>query len=242
MFRRLLLRVVNWAGPLVLAGCMSAPVPMRTEYFPARGAAQADDLYIFFPGRRDDVSDFGGVGYARVLGERLPAAAAVSLDARMGYYRNRSLVERVKLDALERYDAGAYRRVYLVGLSLGGLGAILSGYEFPEQVDGILLISPFLGYDGILDEIERAGGVGAWSPGEVTARDWQRVVWSQLKEYLAQDGELPPITLAYGRDDYLVKGHRLLAAALPDDRVISVPGEHTNPVFLKLWSKLLERQ
>ncbi len=224
---------------LLIAGCLTAPVPMRTEAFLTSGPKQEKDLFVFFPGRRGTVDDFERYGYVEVLHEQLPTADSISVDARMGYYRNRTIVERVKTDALDAVDYNKYRRVYLVGTSMGGMGALLTANEYPEQVSGILLIAPFIGYDEILDEITAAGGLNKWEPSTIGKRDWQREIWELIKQGVEGRSKLPPITLAYGRDDYLGQAHRLLAEALPPEQVIVMPGEHINADFIKLWSRLL---
>jgi len=50
---------------------------------------------------------------------------------------------------------------------MGGLGALMYLRAHPEDIAGVCLISPFLGYPGIISEISAAGGLTAWIPGDL---------------------------------------------------------------------------
>lgn len=225
---------------LTLGGCFSARVPMRTLEYVTPGDVTGKDLLLFFPGRGGDYTDFERQGFIADLRSRFPTADAVCLDAGLGYYRKRTLDERVKQDILDPWPIERYRRVYLVGVSMGGLGAVLTARKYPQNIEAILLISPFLGWDGILDEIESAGGVRAWKPGAYTEEDWQRMIWHLLKQTEEREDALPPIYLAYGTEDRWGKAHRLLRDILPAGKIVTHPGGHENPTFKKLWRELLD--
>ena len=46
----------------------------------------------------------------------------------------------------------------------GGMGSLFYLRSFKEDVDGVLLISPFMGWDAILGQIDPAGSTGHWNP------------------------------------------------------------------------------
>ncbi len=49
--------------------------------------------------------------------------------------------------------------------------------EYPEDIAGVCLISPFLGYSGIIAEISAAGSLAAWDPGQFDPKkDWERML------------------------------------------------------------------
>lgn len=53
--------------------------------------------------------------------------------------------------------------------------------EYPEDISGVCLISPFLGYSGIIAEISAAGSLAAWNPGQFDPKkDWERMFWDQI--------------------------------------------------------------
>jgi pimeloyl-ACP methyl ester carboxylesterase len=111
----------------------------------------------------------------------------------------------------------------------------------PEDVDGVLTLGPFLGYDEIIDEIRAAGGVAQWQPGSFDEqKKWQRMLWRWIKERDRQPSAAP-IFLGFGDRDPYVKAHRLLAAALPPEQVFEVDGWHSFSTFRTIWEKFLDR-
>jgi pimeloyl-ACP methyl ester carboxylesterase len=214
-------------------------VPIRRLAYTSRGPQTHKDLFVLFPGRRGSYRDFERVGIVGDLRSRGSRVDIVCVDATLPYYRQRSVDQRVKADVLDAFSADEYRRTYLVGFSMGGLGALLTARRFPEDIDGVLLVSPFLGWKAILKEIGEAGGLENWQPGPHGEDDWQRMVWALLQQHSQGKGPLPPVYLAYGRQDRLHAAHRLLAPALPPERALSLPGKHHIRVFRSLLRELL---
>ena len=57
-----------------------------------------------------------------------------------------------------------YGEIWLVGVSMGGLGAFFHERAYPAQVTGLILLAPFVGDDRkLLAEIDAAGGAVAWA-------------------------------------------------------------------------------
>jgi pimeloyl-ACP methyl ester carboxylesterase len=193
---------------------------------------------VFLPGRGDRPEDFearGMLAAARSAGLR---ADVLAVDAHLAYYRKRVIVERLQADVIGPARARGYVRVWLVGISLGGLGALLLAEHHPDAASGILVIAPYLGEPALAREIEAAGGLGQWTPGE-TAEDF-RGLWAGLQRRRAA-GERPPLWLAYGADDRYAYGHRLLASALPASRVLVAEGGHDWAAWRALWAEFLAR-
>ncbi len=78
------------------------------------------------------------------------------------------MVERLKADIINPAKAKGYEKFWLVGTSMGGLGALIHSRFYPEDAEGVFVISPFLGYDKIIGEIGSQGGLRQWEPGEYT--------------------------------------------------------------------------
>ena len=53
-------------------------------------------------------------------------------------------------------EAG-YENIWLLGISMGGLGTLLYASEYPEQVDGVVLLAPFLGDRSAIETIVATG-------------------------------------------------------------------------------------
>jgi S-formylglutathione hydrolase FrmB len=116
-------------------------------------------------------------------------------------------------------------------ISLGGLGALALAQDHPDGVSGALAVAPCLGEPELVRSIESAGGLARW-PG-AAARDLEGL-WSWL--HATGDASRPPLWLAYGDADRYAYGHRLLAAALPPDRVRVAHGGHDWPTWQRLWA------
>lgn len=228
---------------LLATGCLApfrsrAPAPMPSiAVASAPGGSVCSGLLL--PGTwdrpRDFVRhDFGGL--ARAAGAPLEL---VAVDAHFGYYRNRSVVIRLDEDFVAPLRARG-QTVWLTGISLGGIGSLLYAAEHPERVEGLLLLSPFLGDPELLDEIRRAGGPLAWQPpASIGVEDWQRRVWSFLRDWHTRRGPKPEIYVGFGSSDDFAGGNRMLAELLPADHVREIPGDHDWKTWTRLWQDFL---
>lgn len=167
----------------------------------------------------------------------------VAPNAHFGYYKDRILEHRLTDDVIRPAKAKGYEKIWLAGVSMGGLGSILYLREHPEYIDGILLLGPYLGDESIVAEISAAGGVEKWEPGPYDGdEDWQRMIWDWLKQYCANPAGKTPIYLGLGNKDRYFAAQKLLADCLPKDRVISVDGGHDAPTFKKIWQNFLDKR
>lgn len=197
-------------------------------------------LIVFMRGMGGDHYSFEKEGLVDDICHRTPAFDMVAPNAHFGYYADRSLIKRMKEDVIDPAHSQGYDEIWLIGFSMGGLGALLYTIDHPEDVQGIYLVSPFLGYRAIHKEIAAAGGVRRWKPGSFDPhKKWQRMLWRWLKQNVAEH-PAKPIYLGYGEKDPYVSGHKLLAAILPPERVFTMPGGHTYESFRGLWQKFLD--
>lgn len=128
-----------------------------------------------------------------------------------------------------------------MGVSMGGLGALLYLKEHPEDVAGVIALGPYLGDDKILDEIQTAGGVHSWQAGNFDPNEqWQRMLWDWLKHYPHKTPDHPSIFMGMATKDRYIKGHRLLAETLPKERVVQTAGKHRFETFKVLWDQMLD--
>ena len=163
-------------------------------------------------------------------------------DATVGYYIHRNLPERLLADVIEPARTQGYRSMWLSGISMGGLGALLFAQRNPTAVSAVIVVAPFLGEEEVIDEIERAGGVAAWTPpAHLDPDDYQRSLWGWLKGCAEHRDSCPRIFLGFGAEDRFVRAQRLLAATLPADRVAVVAGRHTWEPWRQAYTALLPR-
>lgn len=235
------------AGALSLAGlggCSLLPretvVPMPMLRAAASSQTRSDTLVVMLPGIRDRPSDFVTEGLVADLRQHRPDVDVLLADAHFGYYRDRSVLERLKADVIDPARARGHRHIWLVGISLGGFGALGYGAQHGQDIDGIVVLAPYLGEDRVIRDITRAGGPAAWlaSPQAQNATPLERAIWQSLSQ---RPVDAPPIHLGYGREDRMSPGHRLMARQLPPDRVLHVAGGHDWAPWRALWRQWLAR-
>jgi len=228
------------AGSL-LPGCTPATrVPLPVLSYPQ--TQQQANLLVILRGIGGDVSDFERLGAISAVRQRHLPFDVVVPDAHYGYYKKQILIERLYEDVILPAQKQGYQQIWLAGFSMGGLGSLLYVRERPEDIDGILLITPFLGWDGVIHEVKDSGGVATWQPGAFDAKeDWQRMLWSWIKDYQQQPTIAPPIYLGYADNDVVAdEGPPLLATVLPCQRVFHIPGGHDNDVMLSIFRRQLD--
>lgn len=227
----------------VLGGCALFPPTKTTlDVLEAGGrcSAQPDTLLVFLPGRYDQPQDLVRNGLVRAVRERGMDADIVIPDLHFGYYIKRTAVERLHEDVILPARKKGYRHIRLVGISVGGMGALLYAQMQPGMVDEVVLIAPYLGESAIHHDIARTGGLKAWDPGQWTADDYERTLWAWLRDHgSAAD---PVISLGFGRSDSFAMSNRLLATVLPENRVTSTPGGHEWAPWLRIWETVLDRR
>jgi pimeloyl-ACP methyl ester carboxylesterase len=218
---------------------------MRSAFSAGEGPVESRCLVVFLPGLGDRDWTFEEHGFADALRARGLAADAVAADATFGYYMNGSLLTRLREDVLHPLAARGYKHIWLVGISMGGLGSLLLAKApdplLDDRIAGITLLAPYLGNDALLREINAAGGLSAWQPGNVPPGDYERDVWRYLKERAASPNTAPAVFLGAGDTDKLRVGHRILAAALTKERVFRTEGGHDWGPWATLWGDFLDR-
>ena len=238
---RWLSRIAGAFALLALTGCSlflrDTPVPIPTRTMMLSPTGRTETLVVFMPGRGDTMADLEREGMIATLREAGVQADAVVVDAHLGYYFKRTVVERLRTDVLLPARQQGYRRIVLVGTSLGGLGSLLCERDHPGSVDALVLLAPYLGEkDKFFDGIAAAGGPAAWARGrDPRAGTIEDEVWTFLG---TRASALPPTWLLSGTEDPYVRGHRLFATLLPAGRVTTMPGAHEWPVWRALWREV----
>lgn len=222
----------------------SVSAPIHRVYDRLRPAANAQSLIVFLPGVFDYAEDFERFGFLQaVRQERLPIDM-VAVDANLRYLQRDTLVERLHQDVVTPARQRGYRRIWLAGISLGGLSAMLYASRHTD-ISGIIAIAPFMGRPEALEEIASAGGLDQWQPDANTVMlDWERDPYLWLKRYLPKltEQQLPPtprLILGVGLQDRYYREQSALASSLPSEDVFTAPGIHDWPVWQILWRKIL---
>jgi pimeloyl-ACP methyl ester carboxylesterase len=230
-----------------LAGCGNLgdrrqPIPTIVQPPPVE-AARAP-LVVVLPGRRDDAAGMARRGVADSIQAAWPQAEVVLTGATLDYYLDGGLPRRLHDEIIAPALAGGGRELWLVGISLGGMGALVYDRAYPDQVDGIILLGPFLGGRALLDEIQAAGGIAAWQPGPVPDRldrdNALRELWRHLQGYVGDPGRGQRIWLAHGDRDRLRRAVPVIAPLLPAGQILERPGGHSWTVWRPALVEILE--
>lgn len=228
------MRLIRWSLLLLAASAALACMPRPDRSRPVPTALLPSDqgshrLVVVLPGRRDRLESLRRSGVGEAIQRVWPDADVLFAELSMPYYLDRSSARALHDEVLLPARRRAYREIWLVGASLGGMGSILYDREYGAQVDGMVLLAPYLGERAIHHEIRAAGGVAAWNP-DLNAgppRDvWQRDLWRHIRAWSKEPERTRNVWLAYGEGDYLRDSQPLLASVLPEGNVHVAPGRH----------------
>ena len=224
---------------LFLSGCASTSNgPLQSLTYPREDNVRQDNLLVLIRGLGADNNVFAKEGVIEEIRDLGLPFDVIAPNSHFGYYQAETIAQRLKEDVIDPARRQGYKQIWLAGFSMGGLGALIYLRSHPEDIDGVLLTSPFLGWPGIHNEIQQAGGISEWLPNGHDPKDWERMIWSWISK---QDFKTQvPIWLGYGENDMLTRaGPPLLATVLPESRVFTAPGNHTIATFKRLFSKHL---
>ena len=129
-----------------------------------------------------------------------------------------------------------YRRVWLGGISLGGLLALGLNADYPGAVDGLCLIAPYPGSRLTTNAIARAGGLDAWQPSAAELTDPEFRIYRWLK---APPPEMP-VFVGHGSEDRFAAGMQAIAERFPVAARRIVAGDHEWPAWCDLWEHFLD--
>ncbi len=227
----------------ILSGCAifaKAPMEVLTYENPNKEATHRQ-LIVFLRPLGGDHSSFEKEGLvADVWAHDLPFDVAAP-NAHLGYYTLRNLIPRLKEDVIDPARARGCKKIWLVGVSMGGLGSMLYFKEHPEDIAGVYLISPYLGSQLFFAEMEAAGGVRQWKPPLLYNADidWHRMLWDWMKTTIADNPD-KIVYMGYGSNDPYKSGQQFLAELLPPGRVYITEGAHDMKTLKALWKIFLD--
>jgi pimeloyl-ACP methyl ester carboxylesterase len=231
-------------GVLVMfSGCAYfANRPLNVLSYIDSYAASHKNLFVFVRGLGGSHHSFADEGIVDATLQKGISFDLVAPNSHFAYYAERTLIERLRQDVILPAKSKGYENIWLVGFSMGGLGSLLYLREHPGDINGICLISPFLGYDAIISEIINKGGLQSWTPGDYSPeKDWERMLWHWIKSEVA-NGKTQPVYLGFGREDTYAAAQELLATALPENHITRREGAHNYETFKALWRSFLDRE
>lgn len=214
-------------------------VPIPTTDFRSAGKP-AKHLIVLLSGRGAPASYFQDHQWVELAREHDVDADFIAPYAHFGYYMQQQLIPRLHQDVIEPAKKQGYETISLLGISMGGMGSILYSEKFPDDVDRIYLVAPYLADEDVHDEIRSAGGLSTWQMSGIKRDDWEYILWQRLKEITTDNKLKNKIFLGYGDKDRLT-GHDLLAQNIPAKHVVKISGTHKDVTFRQVWRMMLER-
>jgi len=225
-------RLLSILFAAALAGCVfmigDESEPLGTEFMPALKKNGVDTLVVVLPGVVDNDQTLKKRGAHEAIQRAWPSADVMLVGATYPYYRHGTLVPRLH-DEVIVPARKRYARVWLIGGSLGGLGALMYEHDHPDIVDGLVLFAPWLGDAPLIGEIKAAGGLEQWDPGplpeRIDERQFHRQVWRMVRHW--SPARTQRVWLACGSEDVrMIEAVRLLAERLPEGHYLERPGGH----------------
>ena len=128
------------------------------------------------------------------------------------------------------------------------------------DIAGVLALAPYLGEPETAAAVARAGGLAHWTaPGESKGPppsdddEIGRQAWRSVQNLVRPGGPASPspsasasaepsrapVYLGYGLSDRFAPAEKLLAEALPPQRVFTAPGGHDWDPWVGLWPRML---
>ncbi len=222
-----------------LTSCMwlprATPTPVKTL---AAGKAKGEELIVFLPGRWSRVEEFQREKFFEIAEKRWPNARLVAADLHLGYYKNRSMARRLHEDIILPAKRSGVKTLRVVGISMGGLGALIYDTEYPGEIDEMILLSPFVGEEKVLREIQAAGSLENWKSPAAEDGDFSRKLWLGLRGNWLEKGNRPKVSLGCGTGDRLAESNRLFAKEfLKSAEQKWISGDHDWPTWRALFEK-----
>ena len=211
---------------------------MERVSFRELGPARALGAVVLMPGFGDRPEAFRDHGFVAALEAAAPRFDVFGADSHFGYYRKRTLLDRLEQDVIGPLRARGYRSIWLVGASMGGFGAVAYARAHPALVRGVMLFAPYLGPKEVVQEVA-AAGLCKYQPQLGPRQDEanfarQNFVW--LKQQACEKHDVS-LWLAVGSEDRLRQTDDILGGALDASHVLVLPGGHG----WKVWTPALQK-
>ncbi len=206
------------------------------RYTLARAPQLDQPLLVFLPGREDHADVFWREGFVAAVRKAGLTADLIATDAHGGYYVQGSVVRLLHDEVIAPARKRGDRDIVLIGVSVGGYGAIRYAMRHPGEIATVVLLSPFLGAGPFMRELAEAGD-----------EDFAQT-WSWLKRYprdASPKGRAaagyPRLILGYGEEDYFLHSDHQLEALLPPHDVVKTTGAHLWSTWRALFQAILEK-
>ena len=200
-------------------------------------SSRSAPLLALLPGTYSEPEDFVREGFPAAVQSHGIEAELVMAQIRASWFSDGTVVDRIREAVIVPARERGRSRIWLVGISLGGLAALSYAARHERDIDGILLISPYPASRPVLNEMQNLSSPQSSKPASVTERDLEREAWMWLVNN-RDDGRLP-VYCYFASGDRFAFGQRQMARALDSERVRELPGGHDWTAWRALWAEFL---
>ncbi len=186
-------------------------------------------------GSYSEPEDFVREGFPAAVREHGIDADIVMAPVRAAWFGDGSVVGRIRDAVVAPAREAGRQRIWLAGISLGGLAALSYAARHASDIEGIVLISPYPATREVLREVDAAGGLASWSERAAVDGDLEREAW----RFLARGVRAPQVHCYFASGDRFVAGQRRIADTLAPENVRELPGGHDWISWRALWSDFL---
>jgi len=206
-------------------------VPIESQYYNYDESNSI--LVVLLPGFGDLPEHFVTHGTVDQITACHAAVNILGVNSHFGYYRNSTIVERLREDIIIPARASGIEQIWLFGISMGGLGSLLTLRENPDDIHSVIVMAPYIGnWDEMSDFI---------SDPEKAAQSIRPELIDLWQWLAAKPKGEANITLAFGADDRLNPQHRWLASLLAESQVVESPGGHKWATWETLWPQAFKK-
>lgn len=193
-------------------------------------------LLILLPGAYMTAADFVQAGFFTALAERRMPFDIAAVDLDLEAISTGQALPAVDAEVIAPARRSGYEKIWLGGISLGGLLALCHNADRPGTVDGLCLLAPYPGSRLTTNAIARAGGLDRWTASAEELADPEFRMWRWLQK--PPNGF--PVVVGYGTEDRFAAGMRQIAERFAPEARLAIPGGHDWPVWQKLWEHFLD--
>ena len=232
---------------LALIGCGSngdSSVPLTTQKI--LSGTKTSNLLVMFPGINSSGSDFVDYGFIKAFQEKYNNVDIILVDTRLAYVEAGNISERIQNEIVVPAYTKGYDNIWFVGISLGGFSTLLYNRDFSENVNGIILIAPYLGDLYSISDLIDHPSTEKWSLDNKNSTDRSIRFWRYLLTLTEpnKDSHLKAnLFIAYGDKDRLSQLHQLLASRIKKENIyVNKNGGHDWVSWKPLWINMLDNK
>jgi pimeloyl-ACP methyl ester carboxylesterase len=207
------------------------------------GAGDTDGVprrrIILLPGAFQEPSQFQQHGFDQTLQECTGVTELLAAAPELSHLNDRRWLSALYEEQIVPARALGME-VWLGGVSLGGFMALRLAAQYPDALDGLCLLAPYLGSRIIASELADHADLQQWEAHTadriLDEDDDERRIWRYVAR-LERSMHHTEIFLGFGADDRFADTQRLLARALPATAAVThvMAGGHDWPVWQTLW-------